>query len=414
MITSIRAPLALLIAAVLCAPAAAENWQYMGNLDAYAGQYFFQNGAGSVNGYATAQAQQMKSLSSASGFYFNESSVYTGFKQVDELAGGGTLFQQSWDNSAAATWISRFDGGYSLKPHAGLTQEMYRETNDEAWGNGLYDYWRYNAGLTFERKTRLGLSVPWTYQFSYDAYYTHYPHFTTLASQFGAALGAPNPGAHTLDTITNQLSYRSDFDLPGFASVWGLYSLSLVSYPDQNIVDSQDNYIASKRADTYQYLNLGGTKRLTDWDMGSWGRVRPFVGMSLSFDDLFSNQNNFDDDPAHLQYTPGYFNYWEGHLSPNVALTFLKPMLTTRLGYDIAYRAYTSRQTQDASGGYTGGLLHQYIQALTLDVAYPIVGNLELKARGIWSLSRANTQYEQTYVYNYKTYNYFVGLGWKL
>lgn len=393
----------------------------MGGVDAFAGQYFYQGGAGSVNGYADGQLQQLRSFSSASGVFFDERSTYSGFKQVDELAGGGTLFQQSWDNSLDGTWIQRFDGGYSLKPHMGVTQELFRETNDETWGNGLYDFYRYNVGVTWERKTRLGLSTPWTYQLSYDAYYTHYPHFTTLASEFGAALGAPNPGAHTLDSITNQLAFRNDFDLPGFATLSALYSVSMVEYPQQKIVDSNDDYLAGDRSDAYQYLSVSGNKRLTDWDLGrvsswtsDWGRVRPFVGLGVSVSDLFSNQNNFDEDPAHLQYEPGYFNYWETHVAPNVSMTFLKTMATLRVAYDFGYRGYTSRLSQNADGTYTGTIMHQYLQTANLDVSWPLYRGLELKVKGIWSLSRANTQFEETYVYNYDSYNYFVGLGWKL
>ena len=59
-----------------------------------------------------------------------------------ELAGGGTLFQQSANGSLGAKWVKRFDGGWSLKPRVGLRQEFFRETVDEKWGRGLYDFQR--------------------------------------------------------------------------------------------------------------------------------------------------------------------------------------------------------------------------------------------------------------------------------
>jgi hypothetical protein len=193
-----------------------------------------------------------------------------------------------------------------------------------------------------------------------------------------------------------------------------LYSLSLVDYPEQNLVDQNGAYLNINRFDFFQYLNIGGSKRLTDWDAGSWGRIRPVCGVSLTFSDLSSNQNNFDTDPAHLQFIDGYFDYWEMHFSPNIALTFLKPMVTARLGYDIGYRAYTGRLTQDGNGNYTGSLLNQYVEGVTMDLAWPIVNNLEVRAKGMFSFARANTQFQQTYAYNYESYNYFVGLGWKI
>ena len=69
-------------------------------------------------------------------------------------------------------------------------------------------------------------------------YYTHYPHFTIADQPFGTEQTAPNPGSRILDTVTNQFGYRNDYDLPGFVTLYGLYSLSLVDYPQQNLVDS--------------------------------------------------------------------------------------------------------------------------------------------------------------------------------
>ena len=92
-----------LLGAALLALAAvqanAQTWQFMGDANLFLGQYFFKNSPGSLNGYTDVNAQLIRNLSVESGYYFDMHSVYTGFKQVNELAGGGTLFQQSWDNS---------------------------------------------------------------------------------------------------------------------------------------------------------------------------------------------------------------------------------------------------------------------------------------------------------------------------
>src|SRR3990167_4621771 len=91
-------------------PAAqAQGWKFLGNADLFVGQYFFEKNAGSVNGYTDVNLQQARSFSSDSGLFFSERSIYTGFKQVNELAGGGTLFQQSLDNSLGFKYIKRFE-----------------------------------------------------------------------------------------------------------------------------------------------------------------------------------------------------------------------------------------------------------------------------------------------------------------
>ena len=85
----------------------AQEWKLMGKVDLFAGQYFFEGQSGSVNGYGDVDLQLARSFSPKSGFYLSERTVYTGFKQVNELAGGGTLFQQSLDNSLGFKLIRR-------------------------------------------------------------------------------------------------------------------------------------------------------------------------------------------------------------------------------------------------------------------------------------------------------------------
>lgn len=409
----VRYLLLLVVCAGLARPAAAEGgWKLLGQVDLVGGQYFFQNSAGSANGYADADLQLARSLSSRSGFYLTGRSVYTGFKQVNELAGGGTLFQQSIDNGLGFKWIQRYEGGWSLKPRVGARNQLFRETKDEDWGKGLYDFWRYEAGVALERKTRLGLSIPWTYQFSYDLYYTRYARFKSLATSYGAELSAPDPGSRLLDAVTHQLGYRSDFDFPGFLSASALYTVSLVDFTDQKVVNVKGDYLNSQRSDVYQNLGLGAHKRLEDWDF--LGRVRPVVGLDLGAASLVSNQNHFDTDPQRMKFIGAYYDYWELRAGPNASLTFIEPMLALRAGYQFAARFYTGRLAQDAEGAYLGSKLTQNTQSVYLEASYPIWRGLGVKTRGVYSRTSSNTAYEQTYRYNYYDYNYFAGIEWKL
>lgn len=409
--------------AVMCLwarPAAgARNWKLMGRLDLMAGQYYFQGNAGALNGFTDVDLQLARSLSPSSGFYVSGRSIYTGFKQVNELAGGGTLFQQSLDNSLGFKWIRRFEGGYSLKPRVGVRQQLFRETQDEAWGKGLYDLWRYEAGLVWERRTRLGLSVPWTWQLSWDAYYTRYVRFKTLASQFGAETGAPDPGSRILDTATNQLGWRNELEFPGFASGILQYSVSLVRFTDQKVVDPTGRFTNSRRFDVYQNLALSLSKRLLDFHIydgltkRALTRVRPAIGAGLSFASLLSNQDHFETNPKRLKFIEGYYDYWEVRGGPNAGATFLPAMTGVRVGYEIAARLYTGRLAQSPEGAYQDRRLWQRTQTVSLEFTQPVVAGLDLKARGTWSETRSNTSFEQTYRYNYSDYNYFAGVEWR-
>lgn len=414
----------LLLAAVLFAPAYAgaqlngqqaaagdAGYKLMGKLDVSGGQYFYKDQAGAFNGYGVLDLQLAKSRSSSAGHFFSLRSVYTGFKQVNELAGGGTLFQQSLDNSLGVKWIRRYEGGWSLKPRLAVKSQLFRETKDEKWGKGLYDLARYEAGLTLERKTRLGLSVPWIYQVSWDVFYTRYTRFKTLASQYGKELAAPNPGSRTLDTVTNQLSYDSEFDLPGFMRADLFAALSLVSYQDQKVINSQGEYLAAMRSDTYQVLNLGLSKRFSD--LGLFGGVRPVLGAGLGLSNLFSNQNHLDTDPARLKYIRGYYDYSDLRLSPSAQFTFIESGLFARLSYEFSMRRYAERLAQKGTGAYTSGRLAQYSGNFSAEASYPVVKGLDVKLQGSWATSRSNNRYEQVYRYNYESSMYFAGLEWR-
>ena len=408
---STRAAFVLALLALSASAQDQPTWKAQGDLDVMVGQYFFNGAAGSVNGYGNADAQLLRSLSNDWGFYLEGHSTYTGFKQVDELAGGGTLFQQSWDNYAGMKLVKRYDDGWSLKPRAGFRYDLFRETVGETWGNGLYDFERYEAGLVWEHKTRLTDEIPWTWQLSYDAYYTHYPHFTSLTSQFGTEQAAPNPGSRILDTVTNQFGYRNEYDLPNFVSAWLLYSISFVTFTDQKVVQAQGQFLGTNRSDTDQTLNFGASKRYNDWQC--LGRVRPVAALNVTLFDQLSNQNDFNADPSQLKYTAGYYDYWEARLDPSLTATFLTTKTIARVSAEFATRYYTGRLAQNADASYTGNRLRQFTESVSIDASQPVWRDLELKARAAWSNTSANTTYEQTYVYNYHDFNYFAGFGWK-
>jgi hypothetical protein len=210
--------------------------------------------------------------------------------------------------------------------------------------------------------------------------------------------------------VTNQFGYRNEYDFPGFVSAWLYYSISFISFTDQKVVQSQGQFLSTNRSDTYQSLNLGASKRLTDWP--ALGQIRPVAALGFTLADQISNQNSFDADPARLKYIGAYYDYWEARVSPSLTMTFLASKAALRVGADFASRSYTGRLSQNSDGSYKGSKLQQFTEGVSLDAEYPVWRRLSLKARAAWSNTSANTAYEQTYQYNYHDYNYFAGVGW--
>ena len=111
---------------------------------------------------------------------------YKGTKQVTDLVGGGTLFQDSQDHTVSTKLVRTFDNGLKLKAGGGYGIELLRETQDENWGSGLYD----------NNKAFTGTEAEWSWEkdryvrLAYDYYYIRFPNYQSLESgQVSSGLG---------------------------------------------------------------------------------------------------------------------------------------------------------------------------------------------------------------------------------
>src|SRR5579871_471916 len=104
---------------------------------------------------------------------------YNGTKQVTDLIGGGTLFQESQDHTGSLKLIRSFDNGLKLKAIGSYGAQFLRETTDESWGNGLYDNRRTSGGAEAEWSWAKDQSV----RLAYDYYAIRFPNYTSLESQ---------------------------------------------------------------------------------------------------------------------------------------------------------------------------------------------------------------------------------------
>src|SRR5258708_463265 len=149
------------------------------------GQNYYNGSASSFRGLA--------SLKQSSYTQFNErwslvplyAGNYRGTKQVTDLVGGGTLFQDSQDHTFSTKLIGSFTNGLKLKAVGGYGLEWLRETKDESWTKGLYDNRRSFGGGEAEG--------PWdkdrSSRLDYYYYLIRFTHYQPLES---------GPSSHTL------------------------------------------------------------------------------------------------------------------------------------------------------------------------------------------------------------------------
>lgn len=383
------------------------------------GQFFYRGASSSFGGLAQFNGGYAHEFSERSTAFATYQGDYKGFKDVNDLAGGGTLFQQSMDHRVSLKLERKIGERLSLKPRLSYSKEFFRETNDEQWGKGLYDYDRLGVGLVADwplgRKER-----PASLSVGYNFFSTSYPNYKSLFSKFGAEVasvnlgGQSNPGSRTLDTLSHQINVDLSAEFSESWNVWTSYNLALRFFRDQHIIDSEARYLSAGRFDQSHSIDAGvGWKPERIFPMFR-ERIKTSWNLGYRFERSASNQNHFDTDPAIMTFVPNYYAYVENSLTPGVQAVFLPSNASVSLGYTFSLRNYLDRLVQDSDGQYQGEKLSQTNHLISLSASLPIMKRLSFKTSFQWRLSRANTAYEKTYRYNYGSAQYFAGLAFSL
>ncbi len=363
----------------------------------------FQNGAQtSWQGNAALQVTPAVRFNDSWGLIPTYAASYEGTKNVTDLGSGGQLFQDSMSHSLSVRGIYRY-GELKLKPTAGYRWEFLRETTDESWGRGLFDYRKPSLGLESEYAFAPGVLA----SASMDAYAIQFPNYASLESEVqGSGLGREEAQARTLDS--NNLSWTAGGECPlpiegGHAKL----SVNLTQrwYPQQHLVVDSGDLTADKRAD--EIVSAIGTL--------FYGRqLAPRAAALLSFQlgetRYRSNQNHYD--PELNVFTPNYYSYDERTLMPKLTAILGRAKVEYSISYLLQQRDYLGRQAQDAAGTYIGQAVSMSQETFLFDLAIPITGGLRLIAHAALANSSSNMKFENTFKYNYTISNHLIGLSY--
>jgi hypothetical protein len=337
---------------------------------------------------------------------------YSGTKGVNDGVAAGTLYQQEMDHRVSFTAIDSVPGtNWRLKPSASYKYEFLKETKDEQWGRGLFDYEKIGLGFEAENVYK----DPFSYRLGLDLYRIRFPNFQSLESTSGTdPLGNPlqreNAGTNVLDTYNYQLSASGampyPFDSPA-VSLSGGYSVLYQDYHHETLVDSRGQLASATRKDFLQIVtaSVGHPRKVTLF--GEECQLDSSFGLNLALN--LSNQNTFD--ASQTQFIRNSYSYVDAGLGPRVGVSWgdkKRPaQVAGALNYDRTM--YLGRLAQDGGGLYTGQHLYQNHYSLALDYRYPIAEQFYLKAQANVLFVRSNNHFETTYSYNYTTENYLLG-----
>ncbi|MFH1352678.1 MAG: hypothetical protein ABIH68_03780 [bacterium] len=341
---------------------------------------------GNFNLTAVPAVKFSESVALLPGYYGN----YRGSKSVYELIGGGTLYQDSMDHNITLRLISRISPGHKFKLKAGYDWNYFRETKDESWGEGLFDFEKFTAGIENEIKNAAGFDK---FIVSFDFLKVKFPQYASLASEkYGKEVF---PGGNILDFNGLNVYFRGLRKIGQKAMLDVNVNFLLKDFPDQNVIDSLGDYTLTKRKDRNSALDIVYSHLFGGFS----------AGLALSAGVNRSNQDHYDADKT--KFVDNYYDYNSYSAGPVISFG-------GRLKFDIAYRYgmknYAGRLAQKSDSEYTSVQVENKTHFVSIGAAYKLTKNLKLKVSGNYFKQTSNQKYEAVYQYEYDTQNFEAGL----
>ncbi|MCX5792088.1 MAG: hypothetical protein NTY45_07720 [Elusimicrobia bacterium] len=377
----------------------------VGSISALGGKYYLDSEAASFNGRFDAFLSPALKLGENSDLIPVYSGNYSGTQDIQELAGGGVLTRQRQTHTFSLKYVytDEFD---KYKPRASYSKAGIKETKDEKWGKGLFDYTTLSFGFEAEQERPRG-----TFTESYDFYQVAYPNFSTLLSRSQSVFNdtdtfnqlSQNAGTDTMDNTSHRLALGYTW-FPDPLVMQAGYDVTYRLYGDQalaaNPAVGQSPFKSDKRADVIQNLNFRATRTLRPLQLSAAARVAY----------LASNQASYDS--SAFKYMSDYYSYVEFGFAPAVNFVF-KNGAQFGLTLDWSRLYYLGRLKQDEGGNYFPSKINQTVWLSSLSVRLPVYKKLFTRAVYNYQLSSSNMRYEANYRYNYRANTYLAGLEWE-
>lgn len=379
------------------------------NISMLGGQYFFKTEPGSFGGNIDLFFTPVINFTPDNALLPICTFTYRGTKDVQELVGGGTLTQETADLGISLKYVNKFSDTLKGKIKTGYKFEYLKETKDEEWTKGLFDYNKIIVGLELEKLLGSGNLL-----LGYDYYQMKYPNYSSLVSEYGTTIDtttyseiSQNAGKNVLDYNTNDIFVEFIHNCSETTSIKFNYDLAYKYFVDQKIVTEQGKFGTDKRNDLVHYLGAGINRILN--------KKNNIIDITDSITVYTSNQNSYD--ANNTKFIPDFYGFIQNNFTPSLKICFgnIQNPNIINFYFDIAYRQYTGRLAQDPSGIYKSEKIHQTTTTLGLSLSFPVssIKGLTAKISSNYRTTESNMKYEKNYRYNYYVTNYFVGLEWR-
>jgi hypothetical protein len=346
---------------------------------------------------------------------FSETSVliprllyrYQGVRTALQIADKGNLYQQYQDYLAAVKYVHGFgDGALRGRAEVGYKTELTRETENETWSKGLYDYTNPYLEVSVERRFTAA-QVGAGYRRSGFAYY----NYSTVGSIPGVlSTSTVINGTNTFNNTMDRVYLHAGFSLQRterrstFLDMDFVYDA--ISYTDNRVWTGYNQVSDQMRRDGVFTL---GTRIVTT-AFGS--RRDTTLGLRLDVTAKNSNQNEIEG--TTYAFIEGYYNYNRLTLQPYMSVRFHPRELTLDFAWQLAGTTYTERMAQDVDGIPTDEKAQIRSSVLSVAATYPFGERWKAVLSAMFRGDSSNIAYEQNYRYNFNSSNVMVSVFYEL
>lgn len=378
----------------------AMKYNPVGEISLYGGKYYLDGNSASMDMKVDAFFSPSLILNENNEIYPVYMGYYNGTQDVQELAGGGVLTRQRQEHTFSLKYVYTNDFN-KIKPRVSYSRALVKETKDEKWGKGLFDYDTISFGIELEQEKPYG-----TFSESYDFFDVKYPNYASLISQSNTVIDtttyselSKNAGENIMDSSSHRFAFSYTW-FPESLILRAATDITYRSYPDQAVVSETGGFKSEKRKDILSALRFKVE--------------RPSKKINFAFDlaieRLFSNQNSYD--ASRTKYIDDFYGYVQAEVGPKIDFLFKNG---SSFGYSLNWTKiyYTGRLSQDVFGDYKSSKINQEFWLNSLYFRYPISKKLFARANYSYQASSSNMRYEAGYLYNYSASSWLLGLQWE-
>ena len=298
-----------------------------------------------------------------------------------------------------------FKKGWFIRISALGTWNYVKETKDEDWGEGLYDY--RDAGLSIDFRHRVKTQEALEdYTGGLEYFRRKYPNFQSLLS-----IGMPSaPEKNEKDFDGYKFSFGWEKTTSRGLKFYIKPYLLLKFFLDKHLLNEDGTLNSSKkRKDTLLNLDWGVSFPITE-------KIRFFLDNNYSYN--YSKLGYYDSKNTLLltddKFIPRYYYYQSFSINPS--LEYIYPLeeereISLKLGFSFLYKDYFGRKAQTEDGTYSQKDQRDLEYGLSATLSLPLTKKLSWLIRYSYTWARSNQRYEAYYRYNYDTYLIEAGLS---